>query len=64
MSEEESDFDADEDLEEQGMDWEDMEREAAAEDSRKSRSDEIEVEGPRGAKRRGSTGGGGKRRRR
>ena len=31
----ESDFDGDDDLEEQGMDWDDMEREAAADDRRK-----------------------------
>jgi len=33
----ESDFDGDEELEEQGMDWDDMEREAAADDRRKKR---------------------------
>ena len=31
----ESDFDGDDDLKEQGMDWDDMEREAAADDRRK-----------------------------
>lgn len=35
---EESDFDADEELEEQGMDWEDMERQAIMDDKRKNRN--------------------------
>ena len=44
-SEDESDFDGDEELEEQGLDWEDMEREAIAEDRRKGRRDEGEDQG-------------------
>ncbi|KAL7512855.1 hypothetical protein ACHAXN_009953 [Cyclotella atomus] len=41
-SEEESDYDGDEDLEEEGMDWDDMEREAAADDRRRKRDDDAE----------------------
>eukprot|EP01082_Thalassiosira_pseudonana_P010309 g9274.t1 g9274 contig36:246525-250335(+) len=45
-----SEFDADEDLEEQGMDWDEMEREAAADDRRKKRDGDDEPARP--AKRR------------
>eukprot|EP00814_Leptocylindrus_danicus_P021946 CAMPEP_0116031984 /NCGR_PEP_ID=MMETSP0321-20121206/17892_1 /TAXON_ID=163516 /ORGANISM="Leptocylindrus danicus var. danicus, Strain B650" /LENGTH=373 /DNA_ID=CAMNT_0003507319 /DNA_START=210 /DNA_END=1331 /DNA_ORIENTATION=- len=43
----------DDDLEEEGMDWDDMEREAAASDRRKSNRDAEEEEGPK-KRRRGS----------
>jgi nucleosome binding factor SPN SPT16 subunit len=46
-SEEESDYDGDEDLEEEGMDWDDMEREAAADDRRRKRDDDAEESRPK-----------------
>jgi len=51
---EESDFDADEELEEQGMDWEDMERQAIMDDKRKSRrGDDMDDGGGGGGGRNG-----------
>merc|ERR1712129_557788 len=47
---EESDYDGDEDLEEQGMDWEEMEREAAADD-RKKRHNEPDENADRARKK-------------
>lgn len=64
---EESDYDADEDLEEQGMDWDDMEKAAAADDRRRGRAGENEGggggggrENARPVKSKGGGGGGGR----
>jgi nucleosome binding factor SPN SPT16 subunit len=51
---EEDDFDADEDLEEEGLDWDEMEEEAAASDRKRSRRSEEEQEEERRPKKRGS----------
>jgi len=51
-SEDSSDFDADDDLEEQGMDWDDMEREAAADDRRSKRDGDVVEERPKRKRRR------------
>jgi len=50
-SDDESDFDADDELEEQGMDWDEMEVQAAADDKRKRQIGDVE---PPPRKRRGS----------
>jgi nucleosome binding factor SPN SPT16 subunit len=54
----EDDFEGDEELEEQGLDWDEMEAEAAADDKRKRRQDD-QVEEPRSANpaKRSRTGG-------
>lgn len=64
LDEDDDDFDGDEDLEEQGLDWDEMEAEAAADDRRKRRmNDDVPEEVRRKPKKRAGGGGRNSRRR-